>query len=196
VRELLKAGSKVNATDELGGTPLHAAAKAGSLAVAEILLEAGSDACATSRMGTTPLSAASGEDMRLLLINSGAALRGTPRVVLKRGIASQTADRHTRDRAPAANAGVPQYMSTADRAPAATAGTPQYMSTADRRFRAYSQGEGGLNSAKLGLEDPFRLCQMTDIEKSSLPHSSSRHAHRLRSMVRGMSDNLVDERAC
>ena len=78
LRELVSTGSLPSQSDSLGLTPLHAAAKAGAAVAVGVLLEAGADACAQSRMGSTPLGVANGEDVRLLLLQAGAAVRGPP----------------------------------------------------------------------------------------------------------------------
>jgi hypothetical protein len=79
VRALLTAGADACAADAVGLTPLHTAARAGAAGVVQLLLDAGADAEAASRMGSTPLSVACGEDVRLLLLGAGAAVRAGAR---------------------------------------------------------------------------------------------------------------------
>ena len=59
-RVLVKAGSKVDATDKGGKTPLHWAAFHGHPEVARVLVEAGCKVDATDKQGQTPLHCAAG----------------------------------------------------------------------------------------------------------------------------------------
>lgn len=77
LRELLKHGADVNHRDQVGMTPLHAAAKAASVVAVSMLINAGADVSAPSVMGSTPLSVATGEEVRLLLLQAGASVRSS-----------------------------------------------------------------------------------------------------------------------
>ncbi|XP_035661736.1 uncharacterized protein LOC118405989 [Branchiostoma floridae] len=55
VELLLKAGARVDSTDESGATPLHEAASGGHAGVVELLLEAGADVDSKDQSGATPL---------------------------------------------------------------------------------------------------------------------------------------------
>ena len=76
VRLLIKAGTDINARDEVGNTPLMAAALNADAAVLELLLKAGADVNATNQAGATALMrAATSEDKVRLLVAKGADVK-------------------------------------------------------------------------------------------------------------------------
>ncbi|MBI2947447.1 MAG: ankyrin repeat domain-containing protein [Verrucomicrobia bacterium] len=80
VRTLLKNGAAVNPRDELGNTPLMAAALNADAAVLELLLKAGADVNATNQAGATPLMrAATFEDKVRLLVAKRADVKARSR---------------------------------------------------------------------------------------------------------------------
>src|SRR5262249_6464014 len=81
VGSLLKNNSDVHARDELGNTPLMAAALNADAAVLELLLQAGADVNATNKAGATALMrAATFEDKARMLVAKGAALKPRSRL--------------------------------------------------------------------------------------------------------------------
>jgi ankyrin repeat protein len=56
VRHLIEGGADLNAHDDNGWSPLHFAAQAGSVAIADLLLRAGAHVNASDSNGNTPLS--------------------------------------------------------------------------------------------------------------------------------------------
>lgn len=74
VAQLIRAGADVHARNNLGWTPLHVAAKAGSSATIASLLAAGADASARDPLGHTPLELASGEESKAALLFAGGAV--------------------------------------------------------------------------------------------------------------------------
>ena len=77
VRELLKAGAKLDSTDREGWTPLHIASKKGNLKLVQELLKAGAKLDSTDREGWTPLHIASKKgNLKLVqeLLKAGAKL--------------------------------------------------------------------------------------------------------------------------
>jgi ankyrin repeat protein/mono/diheme cytochrome c family protein len=80
VDTLLKSGSDVNVRDELGNTPLMAAALNADSAMLELLLGAGADVNATNKAGVSALlRAATFEDKVRLLVAKGANVRARSR---------------------------------------------------------------------------------------------------------------------
>ena len=77
VADMLRLGADVSARDQLGWTPLHAAAKGGSAAVVASLVAAGADVHARGSLGASPLEVASGEETRAALLAAGAAMPGS-----------------------------------------------------------------------------------------------------------------------
>ncbi len=76
VKTLLKNSDAVNARDELGNTPLMAAAWIADAAVLEVLLKAGADVSATNKAGANALLyAATVEDKARLLVAGGASVK-------------------------------------------------------------------------------------------------------------------------
>src|SRR3954452_15827316 len=76
VRDLLKGGADLGARNDIGDTPLMAAALNADAAVLELLLKAGANVNATNSVGATPLMrAATFEDKVRLLIASGADVK-------------------------------------------------------------------------------------------------------------------------
>jgi ankyrin repeat protein len=102
VKQLLAAGADVNAADwvqmsmqQLGETPLIAAADAGRSGVVQLLLEAGASIDLADYSGSTPLhSAARGGHLQVvqLLLDSGANVNGAP---LIDGITRPNLEGHT-----------------------------------------------------------------------------------------------------
>ncbi|MBI3867455.1 MAG: ankyrin repeat domain-containing protein [Verrucomicrobia bacterium] len=81
VRNLLKAGADANARDELGNTPLMAAALNADAGVLELLLKAGADVNSTNQAGATALMrAATFEDKTRLLVASRADVKARSRM--------------------------------------------------------------------------------------------------------------------
>lgn len=75
---LINAGAAVNAKDDEGMSPLHAAAKNGYLDVAKMLIDNGAEVNATDKQKQTPLHAAAENgqaEMCELLLNNGAELK-------------------------------------------------------------------------------------------------------------------------
>jgi ankyrin repeat protein/mono/diheme cytochrome c family protein len=81
VGSLLKSGADVQARDELGNTPLLAAALNADAAVFELLLQAGADLNTTNQAGATPLMrAATFEDKARRLVEKGADIKPRSRL--------------------------------------------------------------------------------------------------------------------
>ncbi len=77
---LLEQGAAHMAADDEGQTPLHHAARAGSVQAAQILLDAGADPVARDRDGKTPLHTASGSatpECLAVLLAAGASVTRT-----------------------------------------------------------------------------------------------------------------------
>jgi ankyrin repeat protein len=78
---LLNNGSDIHARDELGNTPLMAAAMNADAAVLELLLKAGADVNATNKAGATSLMrAATFEDKARMLVAKGADVKARSRL--------------------------------------------------------------------------------------------------------------------
>ena len=77
VSDMLRLGADVSARDQLGWTPLHAAARGGCAAVVASLVAAGADVHARGSLGASPLEVASGEEVRAALLAAGAAMPGS-----------------------------------------------------------------------------------------------------------------------
>ena len=76
VKALVKYGANIHARDDLGNTPLMAAALNADLAMLELLLKAGADVNATNQAGATALMrAATFEDKTRLLVEKGALVK-------------------------------------------------------------------------------------------------------------------------
>ena len=81
VRDLLKGGADLNARNDIGDTPLMAAALNADAAVLELLLKAGADINAANQAGATALMrAATFEDKARLLVVSGADVKARSRL--------------------------------------------------------------------------------------------------------------------
>lgn len=201
LRELLRHNTDVNCSNEHGLTPLHAAAKAGSLQVLTVLLEAGCDPSATSKLGSTPLSMASSDEVRLLLMKAGA--------VLRRPCAQATElVRHSVPLSP------PRFEKKNDRIEwskknltSTTTLEASSIKTGDKGgdLRAQYMLPKGLPTQQLGVgsaEDgnpdvDARFMQQRNprdvalLKPALIPPSSSRHAQRLRDVVKAVQDSSV-----
>lgn len=77
VKQFLGNGTNVNAKDENGYTPLHAASEYGRLELIEYLVEQGADVNIRDNDGDTPLHAAESPIVAEVLIKAGANSRST-----------------------------------------------------------------------------------------------------------------------
>jgi ankyrin repeat protein len=81
VKAFLSEGVSVDARDDRGATPLHAAAIGGQLAVAQYLLSKGADVNAINRYGDSPLENALSmnrdDTAKFLAAKGGKRIRGT-----------------------------------------------------------------------------------------------------------------------
>ena len=175
ITECTRLGADVHATDQFGWTPLHAAAKGGSAGAASILIGAGADVQARNALGTTPLEVCNGQDVRAALLAAGAELPGS-------NGSSRASSRGASRGGPRIDAGSGTGGTGGTGLPSARA-DPHGLVDAFAQRASVSEAARSSGSSRAMHANP-NAPSLTPEPPSSGRPSSSRHAQRLRQMVR------------
>jgi hypothetical protein len=173
VEQMLRMGADASQRNHNGLTPLHAAARAGAAASCSALIAFGADVHARASMGITAFEMCVGEEARNVLLQAGASLPGS------NGASRQSS------RGPSPHEGAEAAKPTAqpsDRLP--VVGAP--MKPQPPSVVRPPPSSGGLPSARGAASSSARLLlpvMASDPEPEPARPRSSRHVHKLRSLV-------------